>query len=110
MQFNEYQNEATKYSVVRGEHLPKLMYLSLGVAGEAGELANRVKKLYRDNEGKVNPETREKLKLELGDMLWYISEISNLLEYDFEYIAKANLEKIEKRKQEGTIKGDGDSR
>lgn len=110
MKFNEYQNEATKFSVMRGKDLSMLMYLTLGIVSEAGELADQVKKNFRDGTGKINPEIRNKLKGELGDVLWYVSELSNMLEFDFEDVAKYNLQKLTDRKERGVIQGDGDIR
>lgn len=86
------------------------MYLALGVAGEAGELADKVKKIYRDESGIITGELQKKLQLELGDILWYIAEMANYLELDLDAVAQANLEKIEDRKQRGTIGWEGENR
>lgn len=109
MNINNYQKEAheTAKYVDIGE---RYVYPTLGLAGEAGELANKVKKIFRDKGGKIDEETKEALKLELGDILWYVAEIATVLNIPLEDVANANLKKLSSRKERGMIRGSGDNR
>ncbi|MEK7479189.1 MAG: nucleoside triphosphate pyrophosphohydrolase family protein [Patescibacteria group bacterium] len=109
MNINDYQKEAhaTAKYVDIGE---AYVYPTLGLVGEAGELANKVKKIFRDKGGKLDEETREAVKLELGDILWYVAEIATVLEVSLEEVAGANLQKLASRKGRGMIQGSGDNR
>lgn len=77
--------------------MSNLEYPTLGLAGEAGEVANIVKKIQRDNEGVITDETRLKLKDELGDVLWYISACADELGLTLNEIAEFNIQKLAKR-------------
>ena len=83
----------------------KLMYPALGLAGEAGEVANKVKKILRD--GNFN---REAIADEVGDCLWYIAALCRDLNVDMKELAKNNLRKLHDRKARGVIQGSGDKR
>src|SRR5438045_7460690 len=74
-----------------------LEYQTLGLAGEAGEVANIVKKIQRDHGGVLNDEIRGKLKDELGDVLWYISACADELGITLTEIAEYNVNKLAKR-------------
>lgn len=87
-----------------------LIYTALGLNGEAGEVAEIVKKIYRDAGGEISDERREKLKLELGDVLWYISQLARILGLSFDDIAVANVNKLQDRLERGTIHGSGSNR
>ena len=109
MDFNEYQKKAhtTSFEVEVGE---KFVYPMLGLAGEAGEIANKVKKIFRDKDGKITEETKEDLKKELGDALWYLAELATQLDISLGEIAEENIEKLKSRKERGVLKGGGDNR
>jgi len=96
MNFEEYQTEASQTA-----HYPRRMsnleYPTLGLAGEAGEVANIVKKIQRDHGGVINDETRGKLKDELGDVLWYIAACADELGITLQEIAEYNVNKLAKR-------------
>src|SRR6478736_564836 len=96
MNFEEYQSEASQTA-----HYPKrlsnLEYPTLGLTGEAGEVANIVKKIQRDNGGVINDEIRAKLKDELGDVLWYISACADELGLTLAETAEFNVLKLAKR-------------
>jgi len=96
MTFEEYQAEA-----VQTAHYPRRMsnleYPTLGLTGEAGEVANIVKKIQRDFGGELTDEIREKLKDELGDVLWYISACADELGLTLTEIAEFNVSKLAKR-------------
>jgi NTP pyrophosphatase (non-canonical NTP hydrolase) len=88
----------------------KLIYPTLGLTGEAGELANKVKKILRDDEGKIGQKKAEQIFYELGDCLWYIAAIADDLGIPLTTVADANLRKLKKRDEEDKIKGEGDNR
>ena len=86
------------------------VYPMMGLAGEAGELMNKVKKVFRDEGGDMSIETLEKFKGELGDVLWYLAVASHRLGLTLEEIAASNLAKLAGRKEKGTLRGSGDNR
>lgn len=96
MNFEEYQSAACK-TALYPRRLENLEYPTLGLAGEAGEVANVVKKIQRDHGGVMNDEIRDKLKDELGDVLWYISACADELDLTLTEIAEYNVEKLAKR-------------
>lgn len=96
MNFEDYQAEASQ-TALYPRRLENLEYPTLGLAGEAGEVANIVKKIQRDHGGILNDEIREKLKDELGDVLWYISACADELGLTLTEIAEFNVRKLAKR-------------
>lgn len=103
MNFEEYQAEA-RQTALYPRRLQNLEYPTLGLAGEAGEVANIVKKIQRDFGGEITEETRRKLKDELGDVLWYISACADELGLTLAEIAEFNVEKLARRhKRESQI-------
>ena len=82
----------------------------MGLANEAGEVAGKVKKIFRDRDGKISDDDRDALKKELGDVLWYLTQICTELGLTLEEVAAHNVEKLAARLERGTIKGDGDDR
>lgn len=96
MNFEEYQSEASK-TALYPRRMSNLEYPTLGLAGEAGEVANIVKKIQRDNEGIITDETRDKLRDELGDVLWYISACADELGLTLDEVAAFNVNKLAKR-------------
>lgn len=86
------------------------IYPTLGLCGEAGEVADKVKKVLRDHAGVFSPERVEALKLELGDVLWYVAQLATELGLDLDAIAQANLDKLASRAARNVIAGDGDDR
>jgi len=109
MEFNEYQKRTgttrTAQTKIAGH-----LYTTLGLVGEAGEVAEKVKKIIRDDGGVITDERRELLKKEIGDVLWYISQLSADLGLSLDDVATHNLEKLASRKERGKITGDGDTR
>jgi NTP pyrophosphatase (non-canonical NTP hydrolase) len=87
-----------------------LAYPALGLAGEAGEVAEHAKKAIRDDGGKVSEERRAAMTKELGDVLWYVAQLATELELDLDEIAKQNLEKLFSRQERGVLSGSGDDR
>ena len=87
-----------------------LSYVSLGLNGEAGEVADKVKKIIRDKNGVLSHGDRIEIAKELGDVLWYITIMSDMLGYKLSDIAKMNVDKLSSRKDRGVIGGEGDNR
>jgi len=112
MNFNEYQKKASQTAIFNslGSDVMKIAYLALGITGESGEVAEKIKKILRDNNGNVTEEKKEEIIKEMGDVLWYLSQLSQELGIDFDYVAQVNIEKLQSRMQRNQIKGDGDNR
>lgn len=115
MDMNVYQRNArqtaiypTNYKIPPGT--VGLLYTSLGLAGESGEFANKVKKVLRDDDGRLSLERRDQLLDELGDILWYASQVAAELESDLASVALSNLQKLNQRKQSQSLGGSGDAR
>jgi NTP pyrophosphatase (non-canonical NTP hydrolase) len=87
-----------------------LAYPALGLAGEAGEVAEHAKKAIRDDGGAVSQARRAAMAKELGDVLWYVAQLASELGLDLDDIAQANLDKLLSRQQRGVLSGDGDDR
>lgn len=87
-----------------------LIYTCFGLAGEAGEFNDKVKKMLRDNNGEMSPALRDFLVLELGDVLWYVAQAGRQLNVTMEEIATRNMEKLLSRKARNTLSGSGDNR
>jgi len=106
--FNVYQRAA--YGIRSYPSDAGISYPALGLTGEGGEVANQVKKIYRDDGGIVTPERKAAILKELGDVLWYLADLATWLGTDLSTIAFANLDKLYSRKGRGALKGDGDNR
>lgn len=109
MDFNEYQQKSRKTAAYPAIGHP-VVYPTLGLANEAGEVAGKVKKVFRDRGGEINEETRRALQAELGDVLWYLSQVCTELGISLEEVAESNLAKLHDRLERGVIRGDGDNR
>ncbi len=112
MDFNEYQKRASETAIFDslGSDIMKLSYLTLGITGEAGEVAEKIKKILRDCDGHVTEEKRVEIIKEMGDVLWYLSQLARELSIDFSEVAQMNIDKLQSRMQRDKIKGDGDNR
>ena len=108
MNGSEYQNLA-KRTAVYPEGVA-IYYLTLGLTGEAGEIANKVKKIIRDNDSKITDEMSEDLKKELGDVMWYIAMLCNELNISLDDVMKYNIDKLASRMERGKLQGQGDER
>ena len=108
MQLNEFQNECMRTAIYPVSNA--LEYTALGLVSEAGEVAGKVKKIIRDDGGRLTPETREALIMEYIDTAWYVAEGLRALDCTFEGAAQKLLNKLEKRSREGKIGGSGDYR
>ncbi len=109
MDFNEYQKKSRRTAKYPAIGHP-VIYPSLGLVNEAGEVAGKIKKVFRDKDGVISDETRDALKAELGDVLWYIAQVATELDLSLEEIAEYNITKLYDRLERGKIKGDGDNR
>ncbi len=109
MDFSEYQQKAkgtAKYPVI-GDGV---IYPTLGLTNEAGEVAGKIKKIFRDKGGVISSSDRDALRAELGDVLWYLAQVSTELGLSLDEIAEKNIAKLLDRQARGKIQGDGDDR
>lgn len=117
MTFDEYQAQAlttdtadlskiANYNASDSFNVDKV----LGLVGEAGEVADKYKKIIRDREGVISEENRKELLKELGDVLWYIAVLSEYLGADLSEVAEANIAKLADRNNRGVIQSSGDNR
>lgn len=109
MEMNSYQ-DAARTTAAYPDVGRNPIYPTLGLTGEAGEVADKVKKVIRDRGGVFDADTREAIKLELGDVLWYVAQLASELGYDLNEVADANLQKLSSRAARGRIGGSGDQR
>lgn len=108
---DNYQFLASETAIYPGKgKIAGLQYVTLGLCGEAGELANKVKKILRDGDGVLTNEVREHLKKEAGDTLWYLANFAGEVGATLHDIGKENLKKLADRKLRGTLTGSGDDR
>ena len=109
MDFNEYQTESRKTASYMDRPDAQIngvpIYPVLGLVGEAGEVADKIKKVFRDNNATIDDEKRDLLKKELGDVLWYLTQIATDLDLTLDDVAQANLEKLFSRLERGKIQG-----
>lgn len=107
--FDLYQDvaEATAIYPDKGDNI---YYPALGLAGETGEVCEKIKKIMRDQGGEVTKANKEDLVKELGDVLWYLASIATELNVSLAAIAEGNMKKLQDRMDRGTLKGSGDNR
>lgn len=108
MTLNEYQEGARTTAIYPASR--QIIYPTLGLAGEAGEVADKVKKVIRDNNDEFTDERKHQIALELGDVLWYAASLAHDLGYTLEEVAQMNLDKLASRMQRDKIHGSGDER
>lgn len=125
MTLDEYQSRTSDTAIYPGKGTPLgLIYCGLKLAGEAGEVAEKIGKAIRDDGmievydddpvmaymSGVEPEREQAIKGELGDVLWYVASLARELGFDLSDIAQSNIDKLADRKQRGVLSGDGDNR
>lgn len=111
MTLDDYQKAAEETAIYPGQGTVQgLVYCTLKLNGEAGEVAEHVGKALRDDNSIITDERRTKLKLELGDVLWYLANAAGELDMTLEQVAQANIEKLKSRKARNTLSGSGDMR
>ena len=108
LSLNEYQLAARTTAIYPDDM--DVLYPLIELQGELGEVADKIKKVYRDNDGNFPATTREELKKELGDVCWPLAMLCSDLELSLEEVAKTNLDKLFSRQDRGTIQGSGDNR
>ena len=109
MNFEEYQKKSRE-TAIYPEIGNNFIYPTLGLSGEAGEVSEKIKKVIRDKGGVIDDITREEIKKELGDVLWYLAQIASELKISFNDVAEFNVEKLQSRLSRGTLHGNGDNR
>lgn len=109
MTFDEYQNQAATTAVM-DDNQRLFVYTALGLNGEAGEVAEKVKKILRDHDGDLAQLDRDDIKKELGDVLWYVAMFARSIGISLDDVATTNIEKLASRQQRGKIRGSGDNR
>lgn len=109
MTFNDYQQESRK-TALYPDLGSNFIYPTLGLAGETGEVAEKIKKIIRDDNGFVSEEKRQEIKKEMGDVLWYLAQLATELGLDLDDVARSNIEKLASRLDRGALNGSGDNR
>jgi NTP pyrophosphatase (non-canonical NTP hydrolase) len=114
MDFSAYQKLAIKTDTMGGKPaaIDSHAFLAqlLGLMGEAGEISEKFKKIFRDKNGVLSTEDKQGMVKELGDVLWYVSVISTYLDISLQDVAELNIEKLKSRMQRGALQGSGDNR
>ena len=123
MNFNEYQKETAKTAIYPKAYVKNALieneegymsmgfiYPMLGLAGEAGELAEKIKKIFRDDLGTLSGEKMEEIKKEIGDVMWYVSQLATELGLSLDDIVSSNIAKLRSRQERGKLQGSGDNR
>jgi NTP pyrophosphatase (non-canonical NTP hydrolase) len=110
MDFKTYQAQAFTTAVYPNRGKGNWTYAALGLAGETGEICEKLKKAIRDDDGRVSDERRAAIRKELGDVLWYIAALCTELGLDMDEVASLNLDKLAARKAADRLHGDGDNR
>ena len=108
MSLNEYQRKALETAIFPTDE--KIGYLVIALCGEAGEVADKVKKVFRDKDGIFSEADNKAIALELGDVLWYAANLAHAIGYKLSDIASLNIDKIHSRMERGTLHGCGDTR
>ena len=113
MNIDEYQEKAKKYDFFEEtEDFNEVAFLEkvLGVVGEAGETADKIKKIIRDKSGKPTDGDKVEITKELGDILWYLANIARYMGVTMTEVAQMNLDKLESRRERNKLHGEGDNR
>ena len=107
--FDLYQDKSEMTAVYpnKGDNL---YYPALGLAGEAGEVCEKIKKIMRDKGGVISEEDSIELSKELGDVLWYVSALACEINVSLSTVAEENLDKLNSRQERGKLQGSGDNR
>ena len=110
MNFNDYQDKSKETAIYPKFGGQSWIYPALGLPSEAGEITNKLKKVIRDGDGSIDEATRQAVKSELGDVLWYVAQLSRELGFELDDIAQSNLDKLFDRKKRSKLSGSGDNR
>jgi NTP pyrophosphatase (non-canonical NTP hydrolase) len=109
MELSDYQDRS-RATAVYPQAGDNLLYPTLGLCGEAGEVAEKIKKMVRDDAGVLSAERRAALSKELGDVLWYLAQLATEAGLDLDEVAQANLDKLLSRRRRSVLQGSGDDR
>jgi len=109
MTFEEYQKQSRKTAKYPNSG-NNFVYPTLGLAGESGEVAEKIKKVLRDKNGVIDEATKQEIKKELGDVLWYVTQLGTELGLSLEEVAAENIKKLFSRLERGKLGGNGDNR
>ena len=108
MDVNAYQAAAKETATYPKE--TGILYTTLGLTSEAGEVADKIKKVIRDHGGEMDDDARDAIKMELGDVLWYVANLATELGYSLRDVAGANIQKLDDRQARNKLHGSGDNR
>lgn len=109
MTFEEYQKKSRETAIYQNLG-NNFIYPTLGLAGETGEVVEKVKRVLRQKNGIVDEQSRIEISKELGDVLWYVAQLATELNLSLDDVVSSNIEKLSSRKERGTLHGDGDDR
>ncbi len=109
MRFDDYQKKSRE-TALYPKMLRPIVYSAIGLAGETGELLNKVKKIFRDNKGILDTERKEEISSEIGDVLWYLAQVATDCGLSLKNVARENIKKLQSRKKRGVLHGSGDKR
>lgn len=109
MDFKEYQEAARKTAIYSGAG-KNFAYPALGLCGEAGEVAEKIKRVVRDGRTEIGEDEVKEISKELGDVLWYIANLAAEVGLDLDTIASENIAKLRSRQERGVLHGSGDNR
>jgi NTP pyrophosphatase (non-canonical NTP hydrolase) len=110
MDLDEYQKLAARTADHTTDMQFRLMYHALGLGGETGEVLEKIKKVIRNDAGVMSDEKRAQIIMEMGDVLWYLSQLAKVLDVPFSEVAHANIKKLADRAERNVIKSEGDTR
>jgi NTP pyrophosphatase (non-canonical NTP hydrolase) len=110
MTLDEYQKEALVTALYSKDDFQDLMHWVLGIVGESGEIAEKLKKIVRDKNGKIDEHDREELVKEIGDTLWYLAVFADHLGISLDEVGKRNIAKLHSRQNRDQLRGKGDNR
>jgi NTP pyrophosphatase (non-canonical NTP hydrolase) len=110
MTLNEYQSAAIETVDSQGDEFLDLAHWVLGLSGESGEVAEKLKKIIWHKKGKLDENDKLEFQKEIGDVLWYIAALSNHLGFTLEEVGMKNIHKLADRKKRDTLRGSGDNR
>lgn len=110
MTFDDYQKKAIRTNLAKEDKFQELMQQVLGLADEAGEVQAIFKKWIRDQQADIEKLDVDKVKKEMGDVLWYIAVIAHDLDISLDDLAQTNIDKLASRLERGTLSGSGDDR
>jgi len=110
MTFDDYQKQALTTALKSDDEFKDMMHWVLGLNGEAGEVAEKLKKIIRDKNGEISEADKHELAKELGDVLWYLAVFAHDLGVSFDAVAATNLQKLADRQNRNMLQGSGDNR